>query len=138
MPTYSYACGKCEHVFEVFHSMSANPEVMCAKCGKGPCVKQLGTGAGFIFKGSGFYETDFKDKKGTKEVEPKSEPKGEPKGETKGETKSEPVSESKSEPRAEAKSEVKAEAKPEKKPAASKSAAKAPAKPRAKKAAKES
>ena len=63
MPTYSYMCEKCEHTFEVFHSMSANPRVKCEEC-SAKCIRLIGTGAGIIFKGSGFYETDYKDKKG--------------------------------------------------------------------------
>lgn len=108
MPTYSYACGKCGHVFDVFHSMSASPEVMCERCKKGPCVKQLGTGAGFIFKGSGFYETDYKDKKGTKEpAEPKSEPQSDSKPEPKAEPAAKPEPKTKAEPKAAKKSAAK-------------------------------
>lgn len=61
MPTYTYQCKCCEHSQDVFHTMSAKPRVKCEKCG-GPCKKLLGTGAGIIFKGSGFYETDYKKK----------------------------------------------------------------------------
>lgn len=61
MPTYSYQCKRCEHTQDVFHSMSATPRMKCEACG-GPCVRLLGTGAGIIFKGSGFYETDYKNK----------------------------------------------------------------------------
>lgn len=63
VPTYSYECGGCGHVFDVFHGISAEPKVACESCGK-RCRRLLGTGAGIIFKGSGFYETDFKEKKG--------------------------------------------------------------------------
>lgn len=63
MPTYAYQCKKCAHTFDVFHSISASPRMKCEKC-KGPCKKLLGTGAGLIFKGSGFYETDYKRDKG--------------------------------------------------------------------------
>ena len=61
MPTYSYQCKRCSHIHDVFHGMNAKPAVKCDKCG-GPCMKLLGTGAGIIFKGSGFYETDYKKK----------------------------------------------------------------------------
>lgn len=61
MPTYSYQCKRCSHIQDIFHGMSAKPAVKCDKCG-GPCMKLLGTGAGIIFKGSGFYETDYKKK----------------------------------------------------------------------------
>jgi len=63
VPTYSYECGSCGNVFDVFHGMSAEPKIKCESCGK-KCHRLMGTGAGIIFKGSGFYETDFKDKKG--------------------------------------------------------------------------
>ena len=63
MPTYTYKCKKCGAEQDVVHAMSATPKVACAACG-GACVKQLGTGAGIIFKGSGFYETDYKKKSG--------------------------------------------------------------------------
>jgi putative FmdB family regulatory protein len=61
MPTYSYQCKRCNHIQDIFHGISASPSVKCEVCGK-PCTKLLGTGAGIIFKGSGFYETDYKRK----------------------------------------------------------------------------
>ena len=94
MPTYTYECIKCEHIFDLFHMMSAKPRVKCERC-KSRCRKLLGKGAGIIFKGSGFYETDFKDKKGTPPAkEKKDEPKkgdaqpgkGEGKSDTKGQS----------------------------------------------------
>jgi putative FmdB family regulatory protein len=60
MPTYEYACQKCGHAFEVFQSMKDEPLKTCPKCRK-PALKRLvGGGAGLIFKGSGFYITDYK------------------------------------------------------------------------------
>ena len=61
MPTYEYACQKCEHQFEIFQSMKDAPLTACPqkKC-KGKLKKLLGTGAGLIFKGSGFYITDYR------------------------------------------------------------------------------
>jgi putative FmdB family regulatory protein len=59
MPTYEYECQQCGHVFERFQSMSARPLRTCPEC-KGKVRRLLGTGAGVIFKGSGFYETDYK------------------------------------------------------------------------------
>ena len=61
MPNYSYECKECSHTFEVFHSMSSSPEVTCPKCGA-EAKKLIGTGGGVLFKGSGFYETDYKKK----------------------------------------------------------------------------
>ncbi len=89
MPTYTYECKKCGHEQEVFHAMSAKPKVACTACG-GACVKLIGSGAGVIFKGSGFYETDYK-RKG--DGAPKSSAKAEPKpaeGGAKTEAKSTP------------------------------------------------
>ena len=59
MPTYSYECKKCGVEQDVFHPMNTSPRVKCQVCG-GRCKRLLGTGAGIIFKGSGFYETDYK------------------------------------------------------------------------------
>lgn len=59
MPTYEYECMECAHRFEVFQSIKDEPVKQCVKCGSG--VKRLiGSGAGIIFKGSGFYVTDYK------------------------------------------------------------------------------
>lgn len=59
MPTYEYECTKCEYLFEKFHSMSDKPVQRCPKC-RHKVRKLVGAGAGIIFKGSGFYETDYK------------------------------------------------------------------------------
>ncbi len=61
MPTYEYKCKECGHSFEVFQSMSAEPVKACPKC-KGEVKRLIGPGAGPIFKGSGFYQTDYKNK----------------------------------------------------------------------------
>jgi putative FmdB family regulatory protein len=60
MPTYDYVCTKCGHEFEAFQSMKDAPLVKCPHCGKKSLKRLLGGGAGLIFKGSGFYETDYK------------------------------------------------------------------------------
>ena len=65
MPTYEYECKVCGRVFDVFHNMTAKPRVRCPECG-GPTKKLIGAGAGIIFKGSGFYETDYKRKSGSR------------------------------------------------------------------------
>ncbi|MCK4519537.1 MAG: zinc ribbon domain-containing protein [Candidatus Omnitrophica bacterium] len=59
MPTYEYECQKCEDKFEIFQSMSAEALKRCKKCG-GRLKRLIGTGAGIIFKGSGFYATDYR------------------------------------------------------------------------------
>ncbi len=60
MPTYDYRCSACEHQWEEFHSMSAKPIEKCPKCGKKKAKRMIGAGAGLIFKGSGFYLTDYR------------------------------------------------------------------------------
>ena len=59
MPTYEYECQKCGHRFDEFQSMTAKPLVRCPKC-KGKLKRLIGAGAGFLFKGSGFYTTDYR------------------------------------------------------------------------------
>jgi putative FmdB family regulatory protein len=66
MPTYEYACPKCGHEFEQFQSMRDAPLKKCPKCGKTGVKRLLGSGAGLIFKGTGFYITDYKNKSGGK------------------------------------------------------------------------
>lgn len=60
MPTYDYQCDACGHAFEEFQSMSAKPLKKCPACGKNKLQRLIGIGAGVIFKGSGFYETDYR------------------------------------------------------------------------------
>jgi putative FmdB family regulatory protein len=62
MPTYEYVCGACGHKFEVFQSMTEKPLSKCPKCKKPKAKRQIGSGAGIIFKGSGFYATDYRKK----------------------------------------------------------------------------
>ncbi len=60
MPTYDYVCENCGHAFEEFQMMSAKPLRKCPECGKQKLRRLIGTGAGVIFKGGGFYETDYR------------------------------------------------------------------------------
>jgi putative FmdB family regulatory protein len=60
MPTYDYVCDACEHAFEEFQSISAKPLKKCPACGRSRLKRLIGVGAGIIFKGSGFYETDYR------------------------------------------------------------------------------
>jgi putative FmdB family regulatory protein len=60
MPTYEYKCEACQHVFEQFQSITAPPIRKCPACGRLKVRRLLGTGAGLIFKGSGFYITDYR------------------------------------------------------------------------------
>ena len=61
MPTYEYKCSACGNAFERFQTMSAAPVKKCPECGRSKVKRLLGTGAGVIFKGSGFYITDYRD-----------------------------------------------------------------------------
>jgi len=60
MPTYEYICDNCQYQFERFQSIKAKPIRKCPKCGKLSVQRLIGAGAGIIFKGSGFYETDYR------------------------------------------------------------------------------
>lgn len=60
MPTYDYVCDACGHALEIFHSMSEPPKKKCPACGKSKLARQIGAGAGFLFKGQGFYKTDYR------------------------------------------------------------------------------
>ena len=60
MPTYSYECESCGYEFEQFQSITAKALRKCPNCGKPKLRRLIGTGAGVIFKGSGFYETDYR------------------------------------------------------------------------------
>jgi len=59
MPTYEYECRKCGHKLEKFQSITAAPLKKCPSCGKMSLHRLLGAGAGIIFKGTGFYQTDY-------------------------------------------------------------------------------
>ncbi|MBX3750274.1 MAG: zinc ribbon domain-containing protein [Opitutaceae bacterium] len=60
MPTYEYFCPKCGHEMEAFQSMKDDPLKKCPACGKPSLKRKVGGGAGLIFKGTGFYITDYK------------------------------------------------------------------------------
>ena len=99
MPTYEYACRACGHEFEKFQSMTDEPVKVCPSCRKWQVRRKIGMGAGLIFKGSGFYETDYKQagrKKTTESSETKSESKSDGGSSSKTESKSKESSGSKS------------------------------------------
>ena len=60
MPTYDYECAACGHAFERFQSITAPAVRKCPSCGKNRARRRIGAGAGIIFKGSGFYCTDYR------------------------------------------------------------------------------
>ena len=69
MPTYEYVCNNCQHEFEQFQSMKARPIRKCPECGKLSVQRLIGAGAGIIFKGSGFYQTDYRSEGYKKDAE---------------------------------------------------------------------
>ena len=73
MPTYEYECDHCAHRFDFFQSMTEKRLTKCPKCQKESLQRLIGAGAGVIFKGSGFYETDYKKKEPLKTQESKKE-----------------------------------------------------------------
>ncbi len=78
MPTYDYECGNCGEKTEIFQKITDDPIKKCPACGKHKLVRQFGTGAAIVFKGSGFYQTDYRTdsyKKGA-ESEAKSKDSG--------------------------------------------------------------
>jgi len=85
MPTYEYECGHCGKSFEKFQSISAPPLKRCPKCGH-KVKRLLGRGAGLIFKGSGFYTTDYRSE-GYKKAQKAEKADG---GEKKGTAKESP------------------------------------------------
>ena len=109
MPTYDYECGACGRRFEKFQSITAEPVRECALCGEPAAKRLIGTGAGIIFKGGGFYETDYRSDSYSKDAKKDS-----------GDTKPDKAGKSDAK-----KSEITAESKPEAKPAQTKPAPKA-------------
>ncbi|MFM8224066.1 MAG: FmdB family zinc ribbon protein [Planctomycetaceae bacterium] len=60
MPTYDYICDACSHVWEEFQSITAEPTKKCPECKKKKARRRIGSGAGILFKGTGFYQTDYR------------------------------------------------------------------------------
>ena len=87
MPTYEYHCDACEHHFDEFQSMSDKPLKKCPQCGKPKLRRIFGTGAAILFKGSGFYQTDYRSdsyKAAAKAETDSSKPAAADKGSTNG------------------------------------------------------
>lgn len=76
MPTYEYECQKCKKRSEVSQPITAKPLTTCPKC-RGKLKRILSTGSGFLFKGSGFYITDYRSK-GYQDAKKKDQPSGSP------------------------------------------------------------
>src|SRR3954452_20597554 len=60
MPTYDYICDQCAHEFEAFESIKADPQTVCPACSEAKLRRKIGAGAAILFKGSGFYQTDYR------------------------------------------------------------------------------
>jgi len=91
MPTYDYQCKVCGHAFELFQQMSDSVKKKCPECGKLQLKRLIGSGAGVMFKGSGFYETDYRSasyQKDKKAAESSSSSEKSKKSDSKKESKS--------------------------------------------------
>ena len=126
MPIYEYQCQNCGYLFEELQTMSEAPLVICPNCNKDTLKKLIGSGGGIIFKGSGFYQTDYKKpapeaKENKTESKEKSQEKTEAKTDLKSESKTESKTDSQkakteTKSKTEAKPETKVEAKKDSKP----------------------
>ena len=74
MPTYDYLCEACGHRMELIQTMSEAPKRKCPQCGKSRLKRLIGMGAGLIFKGSGFYQTDYRSKSYSESAKADREP----------------------------------------------------------------
>ncbi len=83
MPTYDYRCKSCGHQLEIFQSMTETPKRKCPHCGKNTLERLIGTGAALLFKGSGFYQTDYRSESYKKAAESESRPAAEAKPDSK-------------------------------------------------------
>jgi putative FmdB family regulatory protein len=85
MPTYDYVCDACKHEFELYQSIKDDPKKQCPECGKKKLRRLIGPGAAIVFKGSGFYTTDYRSeayKKAAEADKPKSDKPAEKSAET--------------------------------------------------------
>jgi putative FmdB family regulatory protein len=120
MPTYEYKCKKCGHRFEKFQSIKAGPIRKCPECGKNAVERLISAGGGLIFKGSGFYITDYRDS--AYQEKAKADTAAPEKSETKSDTKTgdaKPATETKSDTKTDSKTPAATDSKPaaESKPA---------------------
>src|SRR5690242_21773165 len=90
MPTYDYVCDACGHTWDEFQSITAKPTKKCPECGKSKAKRKIGPGAGIIFKGSGFYQTDYRSDsyKKAADADSKSQSAGDSTGDSTSESKS--------------------------------------------------
>tara|TARA_R110002049_G_scaffold72490_1_gene187014 strand:+ start:131072 stop:131395 length:324 start_codon:yes stop_codon:yes gene_type:complete len=81
MPTYDYECGACGHSLEIFQGINDPVKKKCPECGKNKLSRLFGTGAAIVFKGSGFYQTDYRSE-GYKKAEKADKKSAEPSGDS--------------------------------------------------------
>jgi putative FmdB family regulatory protein len=94
MPTYDYECDACGHKFELFQGINDPVKKKCPDCGKSKLRRLFGTGAAVVFKGSGFYQTDYRSDSYKKAAESDKKSTSETKSESKGESAAKPATES--------------------------------------------
>ena len=107
MPTYDYECDACEHTWELFQRISEDPVKACPECKKKKARRLFGTGAAIMFKGSGFYETDYRSDSYKKGADKDKKSKNDSSSDSKSDTKSESKSSSKSDSKPKSKSKTK-------------------------------
>lgn len=88
MPTYDYECDACGHEMELFQRISEDPVKKCPECRKNKLRRLFGTGAAIVFKGSGFYETDYRSDSYKKDAEKARESKKDSSSDSNSDTKS--------------------------------------------------
>jgi len=113
MPTYDYSCDACKYEFEVFEPITAQPQKKCPNCKKNKLRRLFGAGGGLIFKGSGFYQTDYRGESYKKAAEA-DKPKSESTDSSKDRSSTKTDSQTTSSPKSESKSDSKSESKPAK------------------------
>ena len=94
MPTYDYICDACKHEFEAYESIKADPQKLCPECKKESLRRKIGPGAAILFKGSGFYQTDYRSesyKSAAKADKPPEAPKASDTPSSKTESSSKPA-----------------------------------------------
>ena len=96
MPTYDYVCDACEHEFELFQSITEKNKRKCPECGRLKLRRLFGTGAAIVFKGSGFYQTDYRSESYRKGAEAERKAKSDSSSKSDNNSKSDSKSPSKS------------------------------------------
>jgi putative FmdB family regulatory protein len=104
MPTYDYQCDACDHEFEVFEPITSEPQKKCPKCKKNKLRRLFGAGAALVFKGSGFYSTDYRSDSYNKAAAAEKPPSDKPASSDSGSSKTKSESKSDSFPKSDTKS----------------------------------